>query len=124
MEGDSNVLKRLARELDVWRSENSTTRPLPAHIWSEAAQVAQRAGVGPVSRALRLDYSKLRSLTLKGPSRCPVPATTFVELLPLASYALGDCAIEVESPRGPRLRIQIQNATSSGLASLIRELVA
>lgn len=83
MEGDSNVLKRLARELNAWRSESSSIRPISVHIWSEAVEVARRAGVGPGSRTLRLDYSKLKSLTLKGPSRCSVPAPTFVELLPL-----------------------------------------
>jgi hypothetical protein len=123
MESDSDIIQRLAEELDIWRSENSSTRPLPVNIWSEASKVAQRAGVRPVSKALRLDHSKLRRLTLKELGRCPVSAATFVELLPLVNHSLGDCALEIDSPRGNRLRIQISNATSSGLASLIRELM-
>jgi hypothetical protein len=127
MDGDGKTLKRLAKELEVWRGQNSPSKAFPARIWSEAAQLAQRLGVSSVSKALKLDYSKLRSLAVKGPNQpvpCSVSTTAFVELLPQSSHALGDCALEFESPQGFRLRIQIANATSSGLASLIRELVA
>ncbi len=85
-------------------------------------KVAKRAGVGPVAKALRLDHSKLKRLTLQSRKLTP-PSPTFVELLPMAGHTLGDCAVEVESPHGARMRIQILNANSSGLAGLIREFV-
>ena len=125
MEGnDKRALKKLASELSRWRNENPSNRPLPASIWSSAADVARRIGVGPVAKALRLDHSKLKQLTFSSVNQPPVLAATFVELLPLASHVLGDCALEVESPQGARMRIQLQNTTSSGLAGLIREFVA
>ena len=48
MADHGRVLKRLANQLNVWRSENPSTRPLPAQIWSDAAAVAQCAGVDPI----------------------------------------------------------------------------
>ncbi len=118
-------LGTLVRELDGWRSESQLRRPLPARIWSEAARLASRLGVGTVSKALRLDYAKLKHLACSSGDRLePVSAPTFVELLPLPYHILGDCAVEVESSNGARIRIQLQNVTSSGLAGLIREFVA
>ena len=125
MEGnDKRTLKKLATELDGWRKENPSSRALPASIWTGAADVARRVGVGPVAKALRLDHSKLKQLTLSSGIQPPVLAATFIELLPLGAHVLGDCAVEVESPYGARMRIQLQNTTSSGLAGLIREFVA
>lgn len=119
----NRVLERLANELKAWRSENSPAQPLPAQIWSDSAKVAKRAGVWPVAKALRLDYSKLKRLTREGQQLAP-PSPTFAELLPMAGQTLGDCAIEIESPHGARMRIQILNANPSGLAGLIREFVS
>jgi hypothetical protein len=125
MENNKN-LKTLARELDGWRSGSaSKRRPLPTRIWSEAASLAGRMGVTPVATALRLDHAKLKRLVLSRPDcQQPVPVPTFVELLPLPSPVLGECAIEVESANGARMQIHLQNATPSGLAGLIREFVA
>jgi hypothetical protein len=121
---DGKILRRLARELVALREqENSATRAFPPRIWSEAATVAKRAGVGPVAKALKLDHSKLKRLVSNDEGGSG-PAT-FFELLPLAGQAdIGGCAVEVESSRGARMRIQIQSLTSSGLATLIREFVA
>lgn len=125
MDNNKN-LKMLARELDGWRSESpSKRRPLPARIWSEAVSLAARIGVTPVATALRMDHAKLKRLVLSRPGcQRPVPVPTFVELLPLQSPALGECAIEVESANGARMQIHLQNATPSGLAGLIREFIA
>ncbi len=118
-------LRMLTRELDGWRGESQSRRPLPAQFWSEAVRLANRMGVGPVSKALRLDYTKLKRLACSnGDSLEPISAPTFVELLPLPYHVLGDCAVEVESSNGARMRIQLQNTTSSGLAGLVREFVA
>jgi hypothetical protein len=124
MENNKN-LKMLARELDGWRSESpSKRRPLPTRIWSEAASLAGRMGVTPVATALRLDHAKLKRLVHSSPG-CQQPAAvpTFLELLPLPSPPLGECAIEVEATNGARMHIHLQNATPSGLAGLIREFV-
>ena len=123
---DGKIVNRLVRELMALREqENSTTRAFPARLWAEAAAVARRAGVGPVSTALKLDYSKLRRLTLSSEGGEAGPAATFLELSPLPIQSdFGCCAVEVESSRGARMRIQIQDATSLGLAALIREFVA
>ena len=123
MERDHRTLSQLSDQLETWRKSNSAPTPIPPQIWSKAAVVAGRLGLGKVSKALRLDYGRLKQLARgdDGPQRLQA---TFVELFPLSADSLGDCAVEIESTRGARMRIQIQNATSSGLASLIREFVA
>ena len=54
------------------------------------------------------------------PAARPAIGGGFVELISPFSD-LGECVVEVQSPRGARLKIQMNGATSSGLAALIRE---
>jgi hypothetical protein len=121
MPRDDLTLNQLTYELETWRALNSAPTPIPPRIWSEAARVGGKLGFTRVSKALKLSSSRLKRLACDG---VPLPPTTFVELLPLPAQNLGDCALEIESSRGARMRIQIQNATSSGLASLIRDFLA
>jgi len=119
---DRQTLNLLSSELEKWRESNGAPTPIPSRIWSEAARIAGGLGVARVSKALRLDYGRLKRLALADGE--PTPATKFVELLSLPTHSLGDCALEIESSRGARMRIHIQNATPSGLANLIRDFVA
>lgn len=125
---DGKILNKLARELTALREdESSPNRPFPSRLWAEAANVARRVGVGPVSRALKLEYCKLKRLTFaddNGDSsrEDKAPLATFLELSGVPSQdRLVCCAVEVESPSGARMRIQIQDASFSGLATLVRE---
>ena len=85
--------------------------------------MAGRLGVGKVSKALRLNYGRLKQLTHRDPEPQGMQAT-FLELLPLPAHSLGECTVEVTSASGAQMSIHIQNATAAGLASLIREFVA
>jgi hypothetical protein len=123
MERDHPTLTQLSYQLETWRKSNSAPTPIPPQLWSEAAALAGRLGVGKVSKALRLEYGRLKQLA-HGDNEPQRLQATFVELLPLSAHSLGDCAVEVKSAHGARMRIQIQNATTSSLASLIREFVA
>jgi len=130
---DRKILNNLARELATLREhESSPNRPFPSRLWAEAANVAKRVGVGPVSRSLKLEYCKLKRLTFASDSgdsdsdlEDEAPLATFLELSTRPSQDhLVSCAVEVESSRGARMRIQIQDASFSGLATLVREFVA
>lgn len=82
-----------------------------------------RLGVGKFSKVVRLDYGRLKLLA-HGDNQPQRLQATFAEQLHLSAHSLGDCAVEVKSAHGARMRIRIQNATTSSLASLIQEFVA
>ena len=45
---------------------------------------------------------------------------TFIELPSLTAPAVSECSIELEHPRGPRMRIHVKGATLPDLAALTR----
>jgi hypothetical protein len=46
---------------------------------------------------------------------------TFVEVRSAPTCSVGKCVIEIESPRGARMRIQMESPQCSSLVTLIRE---
>ena len=127
MDRAADALNRLGARLESWRSEYSAPTPIPTEIWTRAAELAGELGVGRVAKALRLDYSRLKKLSA-GDTATPLERSAakqpaFVELRPFPPETAGRCVIEIESPRGARMRLQMDSAQSSSLAALVREFV-
>lgn len=120
-------LAQLGLRLKSWRREHSAPTPIPADIWRHAAELANVMSVATVAKSLRLDSSRLKRLIMsEGHSITSVlrPAPTFVELRPMLGDGMGQCVVEVESSRGSRMRIQMENPQCANLASLIRDFVS
>ena len=127
MDKAADALNRLGVRLESWRSEYSAPTPIPADIWKRASELAGLLGVARVAKALRLDYSRLKKLS-SGDSATPpeppsVERSSFVELRSFLPETAGRCVIEIESPRGARMRLQMDSAQSSSLVALVREFV-
>ena len=79
-----------------------------------------------VSRFLRLDYYSLkervqpeeRHAITVSESRPTMPA--FIELPAITAPTVSECSIELEHPRGPRMRIYVKGATLPDLGALTR----
>jgi hypothetical protein len=93
-------------------------------MWAAAAEMAQRHGVHCTTKALRLDYTRLKK-------RLPAPVglgparsarADFLELLAPSASALTECVVEVESNRG-RMRVAMKGVTPdwAGLLRAWRE---
>jgi hypothetical protein len=122
---DSRLLDLVGR-LREWREARlpNCKGRIPAEIWSEAVELAHTEGIAPVSKALSLDYASLKKRMGSSTSSPAVRAAaggTFMEILNPLADQLGECILEVRSPRGSLLRIQVNCATSTGLAALIRD---
>ena len=120
-------LNQLGLRLKSWRRDHSAPTPIPAEIWRHAAELARVMSVATVAKALRLDYARLKKLSMgevDSISPALLPAPTFVELRPMVMDGIGQCVVEVESSRGSRMRIQMENPQCSNLAALIRDFVA
>jgi len=71
------------RRLEEWRESRSKQRPMPEALWSEAAELAARHGVSPISLAFHLDFSRLkrRLEAIRTPaSASQLSPPTFVEI--------------------------------------------
>lgn len=101
--------------LEKWRSNGRPKRPLPREMWDMAADLVPTHGVYRVSRALRLEYYKVKKQaedrqakkrTKKNAKRKPV----FVEVAgppssPVVAPSLG-CTVELADESGRRMTIR------------------
>src|SRR5450759_5206103 len=90
-------LLQLSQRLEEWRSANPPRTRLPEPMWEEAAEMAQRHGLHCTTKALRMDYMRLKKRLPAGtqPTRPAPPA--FLELLTSPTTSPMECVVEVES---------------------------
>ncbi len=129
-------VEQLQRRFAEWRGTHAVRARLPEELWAAAAELAQRDGMDATARALEVDKPSLRKWADRlRPPRQPRPPRSppkrrgkaepaFVELLASGSGATASCLIEVESPRGSKLRLELKAIETSQLAELIRAFAA
>ncbi len=119
-------LKELSRQIEQWRSARPHRMRMPEPLWTFAANLAARYSVAQVSRFLRLDYYSLKERVQpeeRHPIRVPesrASGPTFIELPSLSAPAVSECSIELEHPRGQRMRILVKGTALPDLAALTR----
>ena len=99
---------------------------LPRELWAAAAKLARRDGITATARVLAVDLSSMKRWTerlepldkSRKPGKPPA-APAFVELLAAATAATS-CRVEMESPRGAKLRLKLKTVTGQQLAELVR----
>ena len=104
-------VERVRQRMERWRQERAAGAPIPSALWAAAANAARRHGVSRTTRALGLDYNKLKLRVQKG---APVEPARFMELAPPAPAA--HCRIEIEGPSGTRIKIALPAADGAQLA--------
>ena len=116
-------IERLHRKVEQWRRTRRHREAMPEPLWALAANLARQHSVARVSRVARLDYYRLKERLdsldrdrVAGAEKQPA----FVELaLPLSAPA-PECIVELEHPRGGRMRIHVKGGPVPDLAALSR----
>jgi hypothetical protein len=101
------------RQFEQWRRVRQPGDHIPERLWAAAVAVARSYSVSRTARLLHLEGRVLKHrVTGTSPGSPRVPAPAFVEVLPAA--VRGECTIELDGPRGGRLRIQLRGAPVVG----------
>lgn len=111
-------LEKTRHQIARWR-DTRTHRgaPMPATLWAAAVALVRQHGLYSTARALHLDYGSLKKrMDASAAAGGPVPA--FVELPAARPTGLGACVIELEAPRGGRMRIEVTGVTRADLVAL------
>jgi len=112
-------MEQARRRLERWRATRIAGSPLPEKLWAMAVQLARRHGVYLTSRALGLEYNKLKRLwqrTNEAPkSTRSLPQPSFVELRVPVAAAEAACRIELEGRAGAKLKIELPASSSAAL---------
>ena len=128
-------VEQVRRRFAGWRSTHAVRSRLPEELWAAAAELARRDGITATARVLDVDKPSLRKWAERlHPQRQPRPRKSpqkrgnampaFVELLASGSGTGTTCLVEVESPRGAKLRLELKGIQTSELAELIRAFAA
>ncbi len=132
-----NIMRKVHRRFEQWRSAHTGRLPIPGPLWVAAVELAREHGVFQTAKALRLEYGKLKRLVesagpvtkgrvAKAPAAGPRRARSnappaFVELMAPQAVGLSECLIELEGRRG-KMRIQWKGTTAPDLGGLSRAL--
>jgi hypothetical protein len=107
-------LETVRESLAIWRrSHGGRGRPIPAALWSDAADVAQANGVAATARTLRIDRGRLAKLVegrVESAPRSVVAPATFVELGAFglgAPREAGKLVLELVGREGDRVRVEL-----------------
>lgn len=122
-------LEHLRRRFEEFRNTRVGRSPLPEALWAAAAELAKRYGVNPTARALRLEYAGLQrhmqaqdqpKATRK---RAAAPPPNFLEFVAPGAKPVTNCVVEVESPQGAKLRLELKALATTELVNLIHAFV-
>lgn len=112
-------LEAVRRVLTDWRRRHGGRgRPIPAALWSDAADVARAGGVAETARALRLDPTKLAKLAeglAESAPRSVVEPAGFVELGGLGLAEPRKAVLELVGREGDRVRVELIGDAGGGV---------
>jgi len=125
------------RRFERWRRTRKGHSRIPDPLWTSAVKLAGAYGLCRTARTLGLDYNALKrrvasarpgdSLgpkTVRAQAARQETATAFVELVPPQRACLPECIVELEHPRGAKMRIHLKGTEAPDLAALIRNFWA
>ena len=105
------------------KSRKKVTR-IPDRLWAVAVDAARLHGVNPTAIALGLDYNRLKERMRSARRSCrrqKAKNPSFMELIvPSETRHFQECTVEVENPRGAKMKIHFQNVEMHDLGAWIQ----
>jgi len=135
---DREDVEQLRRRFAEFRSTHAVRSRLPEELWAAAAKLTRRDGIEATAQALDVDRPSLQKWTNRFEARAEAKpgkprrqrqarrepaAPAFMELAGNTGATVS-CLVEVESPRGAKLRLELKAIPTSALGELIRAFAA
>lgn len=111
------------RRFERWRRTRKSHSRIPERLWASAVKLAGAYGLCRTARTLGLDYYALKkrlNSTAPHDSSGQQTATPFVELLP--PQPLPECIVQLEHPRGAKMRIRLTGHQSSEVVTAVSQV--
>ena len=119
--GDS--LNQVKERFNLWRVTRTRGKHIPAHLWIAAVDLAKEYGLQQVANELHVDCNRLKTHLDQavGTLQISKTSTQFVEMTvtPVSKLmAQSECVIELENPRGAKMRVELNGNGIAGLADM------
>ncbi len=116
------AMRKVYRRLQRWRSKRTGRERIPEGLWTAAAELARTHGVNQVSRALRLEFKRLKRVTENGTQNLRKQGKpSFIELIAPPTSAGRECMLELEGTRG-KLRLELKGLATAEVTAISRAL--
>lgn len=123
-------LKEVQRRVEAWREGGGGRgTPMPEELWQAAAEVARVEGLYSTSRALRIEYKRLKqrvASTAMSSTQASSVSSSFVELG--VSQICGACmcktVIEICGGEGDRMRVEVTGTQAVDLIGLTQTFLS
>ena len=116
------TLEEVQNRFRIWRKSRKKRTSIPRDLWQAAIELTQYYSINIVSKALGLSYTDLkRRIKASRTDVCSSPSevATFVEL-DLKETIPGRCVIEIDTPRGDRLKMDFMGKVGIDLLKLAK----
>ena len=106
--GQQLSLDQVRAQFDAWRQNRDKRKSIPDQLWAAAASLYPAYSLHHISKALRLNHTKLKQCVQEYSSATPAPptATTFIELGFDNPSPPCQCVIEMQHKDGAKMTIQ------------------
>ena len=114
-------LNEVLSKFEQWRQNRPTTRqPIPDYLWMAAVALHPEFSIHRISRALHLDYNKLKHhIRLQQPEVSRSSAIPeFMDLRFNEPLTQCEYVVEMQQGDGSQMRITVAKGTSSDLLNL------
>ena len=116
------TLEEVQEQFRNWRKTRKKRTTIPKDLWQAAVELTQYCPIYTVSKALGLSYTDLKKRIQSSRAKVfssPSPVATFVEL-DLKQTIPGRCVVEMETPRGARLKMDFMGKVGIDLLKLTK----
>ncbi|MEF8697949.1 MAG: hypothetical protein V5B33_20330 [Candidatus Accumulibacter sp. UW20] len=124
--GSGESLAEVRERFKGWRETRGRGEHIPRSLWAAAVGIAREHGLHVTARELQLNYEGLKrrqqgqaggALGTRGNETRFVELTVSPAQEPVAQR-LCECTIELENPRGAKMRVELNGPGLAGLAGL------
>ena len=124
-------LEAVRRRFELWRRTREGRSRIPDVLWNSAVKLSATYGIHRTAKTLRLNPDSLEKHVAsadgngsRGPGKFRQEATTaFIELVPPEGACSPECIVELEDPRGTKMRIHVKgNQTPDVVTAVSRVL--
>jgi len=117
------TLREVQRRFEQWRKRRRRGEAISGELWAAAVRLTKEHSIVGVSKALGLNYTKLKERTGRAATKEEQQGPRLVEVDFCGSgFPLGQCVLEYEDSRGGRLTVSLHGKTDVDVEGIIRVL--
>lgn len=118
-------IEAVRRRFEHWRRTRVRRSCIPDPLWVAAVKLCTTYGIHRTAQTLRLNADSLKKRVVLADGKSSTgrdESATFVELAPSDPSCASECLIELEHPRGVKMRIRLTGRQSPEIVTALSKV--